>query len=29
MRCAPLLRHAYERRDETQDPLIYVYDRDA
>jgi hypothetical protein len=27
MRCAPLLRHAYERRDETQDPLIYVYDR--
>lgn len=27
MRCAPLLRHAYERRDEHQDPLIYVYDR--
>jgi hypothetical protein len=27
MRCAPLLRHAYERRDEGQDPLIYVYDR--
>jgi hypothetical protein len=27
MRCAPLLRHAYERRDETQEPLIYVYDR--
>jgi hypothetical protein len=27
MRCAPLLRHAYERRDDTQDPLIYVYDR--
>lgn len=27
MRCAPLLRHAYERRDESQDPLIYVYDR--
>jgi Sulfotransferase family len=27
MRCAQLLRHAYERRDETQDPLIYVYDR--
>jgi hypothetical protein len=27
VRSAPLLRHAYERRDETQDPLIYVYDR--
>jgi hypothetical protein len=27
LRSAPLLRHAYERRDETQDPLIYVYDR--
>ncbi len=27
MRSAPLLRHAYERRDDTQDPLIYVYDR--
>ena len=27
MRSAPLLRHAYERRDETQEPLIYVYDR--
>ena len=27
MRSAALLRHAYERRDDTQDPLIYVYDR--
>jgi hypothetical protein len=26
-RCAPLLRHAFERRDEADDPLVYVYDR--
>ena len=26
-RCAPLLRHSLERRDDDLDPLVYVYDR--
>jgi hypothetical protein len=26
-RCAPLLRHSFERRDESVEPLVYVYDR--
>jgi hypothetical protein len=26
-RCAPLLRHAFERREEGVEPLVYVYDR--
>ena len=26
-RCAPLLRHAFERRDDDRAPLVYVYDR--
>jgi hypothetical protein len=26
-RCAPLLRHAFERGDGDRDPLVYVYDR--
>lgn len=27
LRCAPLLRHAYERRGAAGEPLVYVYDR--
>jgi Sulfotransferase family len=26
-RCAPLLRHALERRDDSVEPMVYVYDR--
>jgi hypothetical protein len=29
MRCAPLLRHAYERRAGAGAPLVYVYDRES
>ena len=26
-RCAPLLRHAFERREDSVEPMVYVYDR--